>query len=176
MKQSTKYMMSDGLAFSEKRDLKRLQKKSKEGWHLFSFLPMGYNLQKGEPKELQYSVDYRHLQDGEDQEYFELFEMAGWNHVCSEVGIHFFVAPMGTQPIYTDVESQIDKVQRLSKNVYMTAVFFVLMTVVSYFVSELTTGIVSSIFHYILLASEVFTIPCLMMVASLLYRKWVKKS
>ena len=55
----TKYVMSNGLAFGEKDDLKKLQKLSLKGWHVKDFKFMGYVLEKGEPEEYIYSLDYR---------------------------------------------------------------------------------------------------------------------
>lgn len=41
-----KYMMSGGLAFSEQKDMQKLQKNAQKGWHLSSFATLGYNLEK----------------------------------------------------------------------------------------------------------------------------------
>lgn len=55
----TKYMLSLGLAYFEQAEMKRLNKKSREGWHLKKLSFMGYILEKGEPADIVYSVDYR---------------------------------------------------------------------------------------------------------------------
>ncbi|MDP4524449.1 DUF2812 domain-containing protein [Bacillus halotolerans] len=58
MKQK-KYMMSEGLAFSEEKDMKKLSDMASKGWLLDSFAVMGYNLRKAEPRNVTYSLDYR---------------------------------------------------------------------------------------------------------------------
>ncbi|WP_257128294.1 DUF2812 domain-containing protein [Priestia megaterium] len=67
-------------------------------------------LKKGEPQDLQYSLDF---QENADDEYFLLFKDAGWQHVCSEGNaMHIFSAPPGTKPIYSDIETIIDRYKR----------------------------------------------------------------
>ncbi|MDI3411344.1 hypothetical protein QKW52_18370 [Bacillus sonorensis] len=41
-----KYIMSDGLAFSEEKDMKKLSDMASKGWVLDSFAFMGYRLKK----------------------------------------------------------------------------------------------------------------------------------
>ncbi|MBV4424560.1 DUF2812 domain-containing protein [Clostridium tyrobutyricum] len=46
----------------------------------------------------------------EVEEYFLYFKEAGWSHVCSEGNtIHIFNALEGTQPIYTDTNTELEK-------------------------------------------------------------------
>lgn len=112
---NTKYISSGGLAFSEKKDMKRLSKYASKGWLLESFAPFGYKLRKGEPQNLVYSVDF---QMNADEEYYLLFEDAGWTYVCSAGdGFHIFRATPGTAPIYTDTGTLIDKYEREKKTV-----------------------------------------------------------
>ena len=66
-------MASIGLAFSEEHDMKKLSEKAAKGWHLKKFRLAGYELEKGEPEESIFSIDYLKLQKDEEEEYFELF-------------------------------------------------------------------------------------------------------
>lgn len=103
-----KYVMIEGLAFTEQSDMNKLSNYAKQGWLLDSIKGgMMYKLKKGEPQDLVYSVDYQH---DADDEYFSLFKEAGWNHVLSTIeSIHIFSAPRGTEPIYSDPESEKSK-------------------------------------------------------------------
>lgn len=72
-------MMSEGLAFSEEKDMKRLSDMACKGWVLDSFAFMGYKLRKAEPQNLIYSLDYRAVNDDSMDEYLDIFENAGWS-------------------------------------------------------------------------------------------------
>ncbi|AXI30290.1 hypothetical protein CIB87_15095 [Priestia megaterium] len=106
----TKYIVSGGTAFAEQEDLQKLSEYAKKGWLLDRFAFLGYILKKGEPQDLQYSLDF---QENADDEYFLIFKDAGWQHVCSEGNaMHIFSAPPGTKPIYSDIETIIDRYKR----------------------------------------------------------------
>ncbi|MCZ8495037.1 DUF2812 domain-containing protein [Priestia megaterium] len=106
----TKYILSGGTAFAEKEDLQKLSDYAKKGWLLDRMVFFGYELKKGEPQDLIYSLDF---QKHADDEYFMLFEEAGWQHVCTTGhATHIFSAPRGTKPIYSDIETIIDKYKR----------------------------------------------------------------
>lgn len=104
----TKYVLNSGLAFSESADLAKLRKLAKKGWLLegFSFGGMCFRLVRGEPADVEYSLDY---QNGVGDDYFALFEAAGWTHVVSVDSIHVFRAPAGTKPIHSDEETVVEK-------------------------------------------------------------------
>ncbi|WDW07213.1 DUF2812 domain-containing protein [Priestia aryabhattai] len=106
----TKYILSGGTAFAEKEDLQKLSDYAKKGWLLDRMVFFGYELKKGEPQDLIYSLDF---QKHADDEYFMLFEEAGWQHVCTTGhATHTFSASPGTKPIYSDIETIIDKYKR----------------------------------------------------------------
>ncbi|WP_130859457.1 DUF2812 domain-containing protein [Gracilibacillus phocaeensis] len=97
-----KYMPSEGLAFGEEKDMERLSDYAKQGWILTGNQFLGYRLRKGEPQDLIYSVD---TQQDADEDYFLIFKEAGWTHLYSMGDIHYFSAPSGTKPIYSDKDS-----------------------------------------------------------------------
>jgi hypothetical protein len=100
----TKYVMNGGLAFSEKRDIKKLEKLATEGWLFqeFAFAGFYYKLVKGPSQQLTYTMDF---QANPDADYFNIFRNAGWHHVTSwSKQVHIFSAPQGTAPIYTGNE------------------------------------------------------------------------
>ncbi|ARW08869.1 hypothetical protein S101359_03891 [Bacillus atrophaeus] len=116
MKQK-KYMMSEGLAFSEEKDMKKLSDRASKGWVLDSFAFMGYKLKKAAPRNLIYSIDYHDVGEESLAEYTEMFEAAGWERVCSSQGMHIFSAEPGTSPIYSDQSTMREKYKRSEKDV-----------------------------------------------------------
>ena len=100
----TKYMMNRGLAFSEKDDIKKLEKLAAEGWvfEKFAWVDFYYKFVQGPKQVINYTMDF---QSKPDSEYFEIFASAGWHHVSSiDNHIHVFSAPKGTPPIYSGNE------------------------------------------------------------------------
>ncbi|GGG75582.1 DUF2812 domain-containing protein [Paenibacillus radicis (ex Gao et al. 2016)] len=127
MKQ-TKYVTSGGLAFTEKRDMRKLSKYARKGWLLDSFAPFGYKLRKAEPQNYAYEVDF---QVSPDEDYFAIFAEAGWAHICSAGnGFHVFQAPAGTKPIYTDKATLVEKYEREKKMMGRAALPLLLVTLV----------------------------------------------
>ena len=117
MNKNYKYIGNMGLAFDEDRVLKKMSSLAKEGWILKEMTVFKYKLERGEAKELIYSMDYRELK-GNTEEYFELFNSSGWRHMCSYGPYHFFSAPNGTVPIYTDRENYLGK-YKASRSIYL---------------------------------------------------------
>jgi hypothetical protein len=129
MEKKNRYIMNMGLAFDEDRAMKKLSQRAKEGWILKEMSLFRYKLVKGEPKEIVYSMDYKEL-DKNDDEYFELFESSGWEHMCSYGPYHFFSATPGIVPIYTEKENYLSKYE-VSKNAYKkTAIISIVMLIV----------------------------------------------
>src|SRR5690625_377928 len=124
----TKYITSGGLAFSEDKDMEKLRRFSLKGWHVSDFKFMGYTLEKGESSDYIYSVDYRWLKEGEEEEYFDFFSSSGWSHVTSEGNIHLFRARPGTKPIYTDRDTTVEKYENSSRLMKNMAIPLVLIT------------------------------------------------
>lgn len=108
MDNNYKYLWNMGLAFDENRILKKMSNLAREGWILKEMTLFKYKLEKAEPQELIYSMDYKELK-GDEDEYFELFSESKWKHMCSYGSFHFFSASPGTVPIYTDKENYLEK-------------------------------------------------------------------
>lgn len=104
----SKYIMINGLAFSEESDMEKLKEYAKEGWILEGIAGgFFYKLKKDTPQDIVYSLDY---QREADEEYFAMFKEAGWKLITSIKGqMHIFMAQAGAKPIYSDCESEIDK-------------------------------------------------------------------
>ena len=129
----TKYIHSGGLAFSEEKDMKRLSHYAKKGWILEGFAPFGYRLKKGKPQNLIYNLDY---QKEADEEYFSFFKAGNWTYVCSAGNeIHVFSAPEGTEPIYSDRATYIDKYEREMRQMGKYALPLLIVTVIFFLLS-----------------------------------------
>ncbi|MFT4398762.1 DUF2812 domain-containing protein [Bacillus sp. SW14] len=171
MKQK-KYMMSEGLAFSEEKDMKRLSDMASKGWVLDSFAFMGYKLRKAEPRKLIYSIDYHDVGEESLAEYTEMFEAAGWERVCSSQGMHIFSAEPGTSPIYSDQSTMKEKYKRSEKavrNVTCTLSFLTLLSITLHYVTGLS--------NWVPLAFLIVTFPFLVTYAAAKSRtlgKWGK--
>lgn len=114
MSKDIKYVPSGGLLLSEEEDLKKLSKLAKEGWILESFEKLSFKLRKSDPQNVEYCIDYNNEKDDLD-EYLSMFENSEWKHVCSYDGHHFFMAPKGSRPIYTDRETLSSKYEKQYK-------------------------------------------------------------
>jgi len=165
-------MASIGLAFSEEHDMKKLSEKAAKGWHLKKFRLAGYELEKGEPEESIFSIDYRKLQKDEEEEYFELFAYGGWTHVCSSANMHIFKAAPETTPIYSDAESSIDKLARLAKSVNLVASIALAITIVFWVFMTFASGAIQHIAEQGFTYSIIFTVPALMTSGGVYYHMW----
>lgn len=134
-----KFMSNMGLAFDEERALKKLSKLASEGWILDKLtLWRGYRLIKSEPREVVYSLDYKHLDEGDKEEYIEMFEASGWELRCSYYDMHFFTAPPGTTPIYTDKESHLHKYKTQRIQSFRWSIISLIISIIAYIVAKVS--------------------------------------
>ena len=135
-----KYVIIDGLAFAEENDMKKLSKYAKEGWVLDSIVGgFFYKLRKDTPQNIIYSLDYR---DNADEEYYSIFKEAGWDLVVSvEKKINIFSAAAGTKPIYSDLDTEIEKytiVRKQTKKGMIYSLIIGILLAVSMIISKNT--------------------------------------
>ena len=166
----SKYIVSGGIAFSEKKDLKILKKYAAKGWIAKRYKGMGYELEEGEPEIVDYSIDVRNLTPEDEEEYFAMFEFAGWQHVCSNYNTHLFKAPVGTTPIYSDTTSKSEKLLRLRKSIMPAMWLTVCLTVMSYFAMFFSGGIIEQVLKILFYLFISLMFPCVMMYIALTYR------
>lgn len=139
MSKDRKSVMCGGFAFTEEKDMKKLSKLAKEGWILDSFKYLSYQLKKSEPQDLIYCVDYKDSK--EDLEgYFDIFEDSEWEHVCSYECYHFFKAPTGTAPIYTDTDTLNTKYKWISKELNKTIIIIAITAIIAGFIASMIPG------------------------------------
>lgn len=166
-----KYFASEGIAFSEKKDLQKLRAFAAQGWIVKRYKGMGYELEQGPKEDVIFSIDVHQLGKGEDEEYFAMFLAGGWEHVCSSYNTHLFKAKPGTPPIYTDKESEAGKFNRLLTSIMPLSLYSLLALVISTVGVWLTTGTLENIFYIIFYITLIIAVPCAMMVIAINMRK-----
>lgn len=166
-----KYIMSNGLAFSEQKDMTRLHELSKQGWHVKKFSFLGYTLEKGTEKDWIYEIDYRILEDGDD-EYLELFNQAGWSHVDSQANIHLFKAAPETKSLYTDDATHVEKYKSSLKPLQITTISFIPITLLSWYLYDQTTQILQTFLLILSILLTVLTIPLAWTTLAATSNKW----
>jgi len=166
MDKKNNYIMNMGLAFDEDRAMEKLCQKAKEGWILEEMSLFRYKLVKSKPKEVVYSMDYKVLSEN-DNEYFELFQSSGWEHMCSYGAFHFFSAPPETVPIYTEKETYLSKYESSREGYKKTAIlsiavlFFVNLIEVL-LISKIEGTIMKNILFFIGIISVTIAVPSIM--------------
>jgi hypothetical protein len=167
-----KYITSGGLAFSEEKDMKKMQRYSRKDWHVRDFAFMGYTLEKGEEKEYIYSVDYRNLTEGEEEEYFDFFDASGWSHVVSQGNIHLFRAEPGTVPIYSDKETTKVKYANSSKSIVPFTLLIIFITILSWWGASFFSGWFQSVSSAVTWIAIILALPLSMTMAAVSYNEW----
>lgn len=94
-----------------------LQQKSQEGWHLLSigFGGLEFRFVQGEKQLYVYQIDFLQEKQKKMNEYLDIFENAGWEHVLSWNGWQYFRKRFEegeNLQIYTDNQSKIQKYKR----------------------------------------------------------------
>lgn len=178
MASNVRYLWNWGLAFDEKRLLKKLESMAKEGWKLDRMTTLRYRLVKVEPQNLQYAMDYKKVKSEEEAEYFSLFAEADWEHLCSLQGFHFFCAKSDAVPIHTDQETKVEKYSGYKRGSFLVMLISALLFAILFGVNQLNgfafLGSSQKLVVPILLACvcAVFLPACMMSVA---YAKHVRE-
>lgn len=114
-----------GLAFSENKDVRMMEDMAKRGYRPVGLTILGlYKFEKAQPEEVSYSADYSTVISCSDEfeDYVAIFESAGWEHVLSVGTCHWFKAPVGTVPIYTDKHNEAEKYKNLRRHMGLALV------------------------------------------------------
>lgn len=106
-----------------------LSELARQGLHLQKPDIFGtYTFRTAEPCEVVYRLDFTRLKKTERENYWQLFQDAGWEHVGEMSGWQYFrrpVRPGESAEIFSDNESKIQKYKRLLTQ--MTAMLPVLI-------------------------------------------------
>jgi hypothetical protein len=117
VKSTTSHKFKVFMAWQDQEEEVWLRQMAQQGYHLSSMVfPAVYEFTVGEPRDVIYQLDYTNVKRGEVDAYLQLFEDAGWECVGTWLGWYYFrkAADSGSpNEIYTDVESKIQKYQRL---------------------------------------------------------------
>lgn len=144
-----KYVAIGGFAFTEESDMKKLSNYARKGW-ILDYIVGGffYKLRKGTPQNIIYTLDY---QDNVDEEYFSIFKEAGWELVVS-IGnkMNIFSAPVGTKPIYSDMDTEMEKYKIMKEQTKRGTVYSLLIGVILVISMIVSVIAVKSIFLILL--------------------------
>lgn len=141
--------MIRGLAFSEEDDMEKLKNYASQGWILEDIVwGFFYKLRKDKPQNIVYNLDY---QTETNEEYFTMFKEAGWKLVVSiENYMHIFSAQVGTKPIYSDCESEIDKYTSIRNTTRKGTLYSLIIAIALIGLLVVSLMVIKSIFLIIL--------------------------
>ena len=142
------YLLGRGLALFEEKEVEMCEKMALEGYVLVSVSRLGfYKFEIMQPEDYDYAVDYtedinRRQNNIAFDEYVEIFKSGGWSYVCGSVTFHWFKAPKGTLPIYTDDVSMMRKYEAMydaSKDATLAAILLdgMLSSIMMFFAAPL---------------------------------------
>lgn len=122
-----KYKKLPGVFFGweDEKEEKWLEKLSKRGLHFVRYNLLYYVFQVGDPKEYIYKIDYKSTKNSDIDEYLNIFEDTGWEHVAEFLGWHYFrieKEKANIQDIYTDNNSKIEKYRGYLKTLKIIAI------------------------------------------------------
>lgn len=127
------YELGNGLAFAEARDMQECEEMAANGYLLQAVNAWGfYKFARSEPASYDYSVDYADIKAANKDfaPYCEIFAGGGWEYVCSNDKLHWFKAPKGTTPIYTDDASLAQKMAKMRRLSALTSLVFLAIAAV----------------------------------------------
>lgn len=109
-----------------------LQQMSLQGWHLLSIGLGGleFRFAQGEKQAYVYQLDFRQESSQKMEDYLELFEHAGWEHVLSWGGWQYFrkrYEDGEKDQIFTDNQSKVQKYKRLLQNLSLFSPAFMIV-------------------------------------------------
>lgn len=67
-----------------------------------------------------------------------MFEASGWELRCSYYDMHFFTAPPGTTPIYTDKESHLHKYKTQRIQSFRWSIISLIISIIAYIVAKVS--------------------------------------
>lgn len=157
-----KRMICGGLAWTEDRDMKRLNELSKEGWMLSGFSYLSYELKKEEPKEYIYCMDSQKVENKE--EYIQLFKDGGWEYILNYGDMYFYRALPGTKAIYSDKTSLAEKYSYIATQIrniviVLIAVVLALTPIAMIGETKIKIKLIKDIIEWAIIISAACAIP-----------------
>lgn len=124
MKTLKKFNLS--MATNIDKEEKWLTEMSAKGFHFYKYSWFFYHFEEDHSKSYVYQADFQEA----DEEYFELYKQAGWEHVHTEIEqYHYFRADknvIGDKRIYSDPASIKAMYKRMMK-FYLTIFIFLMV-------------------------------------------------
>lgn len=110
-----------------------LEEQAKEGW-LLEKKSFNYHFIKAEPQEMVYRIDFFSVKKEKKDEYIRLFTESGWELVQSSASWHYFRIPADKYDvdIYSDTQSRIDHLKRISRNIFGIFIIYFIVYMVIY--------------------------------------------
>ncbi|MDN6640505.1 MAG: DUF2812 domain-containing protein [Tetragenococcus halophilus] len=109
-----------------------LRKMAKKGWQFKKYQGLKYYFEKEKPQDIYYRIDYHGSDDGDKNEYLQLFRDSGWEPIFFLPildGEWVYFKKNGDEPgsteIFTDASSKIQLFRKLKKRWLRFAMFFV---------------------------------------------------
>jgi hypothetical protein len=104
-------------AWQDEKEEAWLHQMAQQGHHLVRVVfPTVYEFSLGEPADMIYRLDYPDVKKDDIEEYLQLFQDAGWEHVDEGMGWYYFrktADPDSTNEILTDPDSKVLRYNRL---------------------------------------------------------------
>ena len=161
--------------WQEGREEQWLKTMSANGWHLCWVGFLTYQFEKGEPRDYEYSLDFRFEARCDMQEYLGLIEDSGWTHLGNMSGWQYFridADKAAAAPIYSDKESLIGKYKRVLAVLFLSGLPLTIMvltgslnrpavteTFLGYLIAALLIGLVYSIIRTMLMINRLRSSP-----------------
>ncbi len=104
-----------------------LETMAAKGLHLDAVWPFAYRFEKGAPRQVAYTIDYRRVGPSERPEYIQLFRDAGWENIASLGDWHYFRSLEGKRPNkpLSDNRSIVERYRRLLATLVVSEGFLV---------------------------------------------------
>ncbi len=157
---NTKKMMVSGLAFGsgfldsylhwgEVYDLKKLEALALEGWIVTGIKGMSYRLIKTDPQPVTYAFDYV-LNPRED--YFELLQSQGWEHIESLNYVHMFKAPVGTPSFHSSKQVKAEVFATVAR---LNLRHFLVTSALTLVLQLILNGVSETVFPWVLFVGHI---------------------
>jgi Protein of unknown function (DUF2812) len=103
MSKDKKVMYNEGWFVSANKMLRKMEVLAEEGWKLEKMTALKFIFKKAEKEDVKFAMDYRE-KVGNEEEYLEMFKVAGWSLVCQYEGFHIFKGNKDLPDINSDKE------------------------------------------------------------------------
>lgn len=150
-----KYKFSNGIAIAPEKDMKMLEKMSKNGWHVTKMSGLRYQFESGEKHDYIYNLN---MEDNFTSDMLTLYESSGWKLIISEPGYQIFRAESGTTPIFTDSESKLEVLAKQQKQFGTAAFISILLLIINIYIDIHYDSLISLILTIYFIGLSVFTV------------------